>query len=86
MTPVSERGFGNAKRSNPKYSTHRGRLWSRDTRNRAFPDVPGVPGFSSQRLCSSVGFGPADVQGAEEKKRVMRNDLRKGSSLRLGWF
>jgi hypothetical protein len=27
-------------------------------------------------LGSSVGFGPADAQGAEEKERVMPNDLR----------
>jgi hypothetical protein len=45
------------------------RLQSKDTRNRAFPDLFGVPGFGSQRLGSSVGFGPADAHGAEEKGR-----------------
>jgi len=62
------------------HTTYRGSLASGHTRNRAFPDALGFPGFSSQRLGSSVGFGPADAQGAEEKKRVMPNDLRKGQT------
>ena len=77
-SPASGTGFGNAKRGNPKYTTCRDSLPSKDTRDRAFPDLFGVPGFSSQRLCSSVGFGPADAQGAEEKKRVVPNPLQIG--------
>jgi hypothetical protein len=57
-TPASGMGFGNAKCGNPKYTTCRGSLQSKDTRDRVFPDGLGVPGFSWQRLCSSVGFGP----------------------------
>jgi hypothetical protein len=50
---------GKAKRGHTKYTTYRGKLWSRDTMNSAFPDVLGVPALSSQRLGSSMGFGPA---------------------------
>ncbi len=70
---VLRRGFGKAKCGNPKYTTYRGKLWSRDTMHSAFPDVLGVPALSSQRLGSSMGSGASDVQGAEENPEKVKS-------------
>jgi hypothetical protein len=84
----SGNGFGDSKRRTPKYTTYGVGLRRRYTRYSAFPQVPGVRGFRSRRLCPSVGFGTRLRMALRESRaefelRVERWMLRMLRMLRV---
>jgi hypothetical protein len=60
LLPRLRERFGGGKRGHPKYTTYGGKLRSGDTIGSALSDRFGATGSRSQRLGSSVGFGPGD--------------------------
>lgn len=63
------------KQAKPKHTTYRGEAIRRTTRGSGLVGVFGVPGLSSQRLCSRVGFPPG-MRMARGKNLPPRPPLR----------